>query len=174
MNKIFFTSTMLMMVILSHQTSADQIQINITAKVTSKTCTIATGKTDFLVSLMQGNLRDAAVGVPFSPSSFSVNLEDCPSNIKVAHVTFSAESDPVFPNLLKIASDDNSDAKGIAIGLYDSDIRNIDIRNNSIDFVINHEIMNNYLFFTAAYIKTNDKASPGKVKSFAYFEVSYD
>lgn len=174
MNKNFLSFTLLTLSFLSGHSFADQVQINITAKVMSKTCTISTGTTDFLVNLMAGNIRDAAVGVPFSESSFVINLEDCPSNINMAHVTFSGESDPDMPNLLKTASNSDSDATGVAIGLYDKDKKNIDIRSNSTDFFINHENIINSLGFSAAYLKVNDNASPGKIKSFAYFEISYD
>jgi len=174
MNKNFLSAALIALNFLSVYSFADQVKINITANVMVQTCTISTGSKDFLVSLLSGDLRNATVGVPFSATSFAINLEDCPANIKMAHVTFSAESDPVMPNLLKTASDSDSDATGIAIGLYDSDKKNIDIRNNITDFVINHDANINSLNFSAAYIKTNDNALPGKIRSFAYFEIAYD
>ena len=174
MNKNFLPSALLALSMLSAHSLADQVQINITAKVIAKTCAISSKKSDFLVSLATGNLRDAAVGVPFSESSFTINLEDCPLNIKTAHVTFSAESDTDMPNLLKIANDADSDATGVAIGLYDRNGKNIDIRSNATDFLINHAEAMNSLYFSAAYLKTSDKALPGKVKTFAFFEIAYD
>jgi len=174
MNRIFLRIILLMLSFISAHSFAEQVEITITAKVIAKTCTISSGSSDFLVTLTPGNFRDAAIGVPFSDSSFKIDLEDCSSNINTAHVTFSAESDPFMPNLLKIASDADSDATGVAIGLYDSNKKNIDIRSNSTDFIINHASAINSLHFSAAYLKTNDKALPGKVKSFAYFEISYD
>ena len=174
MNKKLLVSTILILNFLSFHSLADQTAINITAKVNSKTCTISTGTTDFVVNLKTGNLRGAMVGVPFSDASFSIDLEDCPLNITMAHVTFSAESDPAMPNLLKIISSDDSDARGIAIGLYDSDKKNIDIRNNLTDFYINHDNSINSLVFSVAYVKNNANTLSGKVKSVASFEVFYD
>ncbi|WNN43489.1 fimbrial protein [Winslowiella toletana] len=174
MIKNFLSAILIALNFLPVHSYADQVKINITAKVMVRTCTISSGSKDFLVSLMPGDLRNAAVGVPFSATSFAINLEDCPANIKMAHVNFTAESDPVMPNLLKTTSDTDSDASGIAIGLYDSDNKNIDIRNNLTDFVINHDVTVNSLSFSAAYLKTNDNALPGKVRSFAYFEIAYD
>ncbi|HEJ9059007.1 TPA: type 1 fimbrial protein [Serratia fonticola] len=174
MNKNFLSSAFLAMSMLSFYSLADQVQINITAKVTAKTCAVSSKTSYFLVNLATGNLRDAVVGVPFSESSFTINLEDCPLNITTAHVNFSAESDTDMPNLLKIANDSDSDATGVAIGLYDKNGKNIDIRSNATDFLINHAEAINYLYFSAAYLITSDKALPGKVKSFAFFEISYD
>lgn len=171
MNKRLISSTGLMLTFLSVSSLADRVQINITANVIAKTCSISSGTKDFLVNLAQGNLRDEIVGVPFSYSSFSINLEDCPSNINTAHVTFSGESDPSMPNLLQISS---GGASGVAIGLFDSEKKNIDIRNNVTDFSINHSSSKNTLNFLAAYLKTSDTASAGKVQSIASFEISYD
>jgi len=171
MNKKFFSSAVLILSFLSVSTLADRVKINITANVIAKTCNISTGTKDFLISLVPGNLRGVAVGVPFSYSPFSIDLEDCPSSINTAHVTFSGESDPTMPYLLKISS---SGASGVAIGLYDSDKKNIDIRNNITDFSINHSSTKTALNFLAAYLKTSDTASAGKVQSIASFEIAYD
>lgn len=171
MNRKLLSSAGLMLSFLSASSLADQVQINITANVIAKTCSISAGTKDFLVNLAPGNLRGVAVGVPFSYSPFSIDLEDCASGINTAHVSFSGESDPAMPNLLKIAS---GGASGIAIGLYDSDKKNIDIRNNITDFSINHSGTKTALNFLAAYLKTSDTASAGKVQSVASFEIAYD
>lgn len=77
MNKRFLSSVGAILIFLSASSSADQLQINITANVIAKTCSISSGTKDFLVNLDQGNLRGVAIGVPFSYSPFSINLEDC-------------------------------------------------------------------------------------------------
>ena len=171
MNKRFLSSVGAILIFLSASSSADQLQINITANVIATTCSISSGTKDFLVNLDQGNLRGVAIGVPFSYSPFSINLEDCPSNINTAHVIFSGESDSTMPNLLKVSS---GGASGVAIGLYDSNKKNIDIRNNVTDFSINHSSEENILNFLVAYLKTSNAATAGKVQSIASFEISYD
>lgn len=76
-----------------------------------------------------------------------------------------------MPNLLKVSS---GGASGVAIGLYDSNKKNIDIRNNVTDFSINHSSEENILNFLVAYLKTSNAATAGKVQSIASFEISYD
>lgn len=174
MNRKILLLALLVMSLPHANSFADQIKINITANVIAKTCSISSGTNVFVVNLQQGNLRAAEIGIPFSFSPFSINLENCPSNINTAHVTFSGESDPIMPNLLKISNDTYSEAEGIAIGLYDSEKRNIDIRNNVTDFSLNSLDTKKTLNFLAAYLKTSDNASAGKVKSIASFEIAYD
>ncbi|WP_426817301.1 fimbrial protein [Winslowiella sp. 2C04] len=153
---------------------AEQVKINITAKVLDSTCTISSNSTDFVVNMNSGNLRGQDIGVPFGDTPFSISLDNCPESIKTAHVKFSAESDPLIPNLLKITSGSDMDAKGIAIGLYDSKKNNLNITSNNGDYPIDKVNNNNVFNFSAAYVKTSNDFTPGKVVAIAYFDITYD
>jgi len=171
MNKIYL---LYLISLLSFNLYADQTKINITAKVIKTTCSISSISTDFIVNMKNSNLRGQSVGVPFGKVPFNVFLDNCPKGINFAHVTFKGESDNVMPNLLKVSEDDEASAKGIAIALYDDKENIIDISKNINIFDINHDI-NNYTFnFSAAYMKTNEIASPGKVVAVAYFDIIYE
>lgn len=153
---------------------ADQTKINITAKVLKTTCSISSSSTNFIVNMKNSNLRGQPVGIPFGKAPFSITLDNCPEGINLAHVTFSGESDPVMSNLLKISDDEDTSATGIAIALYDDKENIIDISKNNTAFTINHDV-NNYIFnFSAAYIKTSEMTSSGKVVAVAYFDINYE
>lgn len=160
--------------ICSSSAFSDQSEINIIAKVLDNTCYISTESSDFLVNMSTGNLTGMEIGIPFTVSPFSISIDNCPANVSVAHVKFTGDSDVVMPNLLKIASSSDSDAKGIAIGLYDHKNNNLSMLGNITDFNINHNIDRNTFYFNAAYLKTINDALPGKVVGVASFEISYD
>lgn len=171
MNKIFL---LYILSLLSFNLYADQAKINITAKVLTTTCSISSGSTDFIVNMKNSNLRGQPVGVPFGKAPFSITLDNCPESINLAHITFRGESDPVMSNLLKISDDEDASATGIAIALYDDKENIIDISKNNTGFIIKHDI-DNYIFnFSAAYIKTSEMTSSGKVVAVAYFDINYE
>lgn len=174
MNKRILLSAVFMLSFFAANVLADRAKIVITANVVAKTCSISSATKSFLVNLASGNLRGVGVGIPFTYSPFSINLEDCPSDINTAHVTFSGESDPEMPNLLKVSSGADFEASGIAIGLYNLEKKNIDIRNNFTDYPITHSSAEHGLTFLVAYLKTRDTALAGKVVGIASFEITYD
>lgn len=102
MNKVSFFCLSLLFSFLSLNSYADQVKINITAKVTETTCAISSNSTDFVVNMVNANLRGQAISVPFGKAPFSVTLDSCPENINIAHIKFMGDSDPVMSNLLKI------------------------------------------------------------------------
>lgn len=77
-------------------------------------------------------------------------------------------------NLLKNINETDAAAKGVALGLYDTDNNNIDINNNKKTFTIDHVLSTNTLNFFAYYVKVNSVFSAGKIISVADFELSYD
>ena len=159
----------------SYHSYADQAKINITSKVLENTCAISSGSTDFVVNMTNSNLRKQPIGIPFGNTSFSITLDNCPENVNIAHVIFSGESDPIKSNLLKITdSKELSTAKGIAIGLYNDKGNNIDISKNNTDFLIKNNVNNYILKFSAAYIKTTEVTSSGKIIAVAYFDITYE
>lgn len=174
MNRIYTTVFILVISIIPTVSISDQVQINITAKVMAKTCTVASESRNFLVNLDSGDLRGAQVGVPFSYSPFTVKLEDCSLNINTAHLSFSDESDAILPDLLNNSGATGLEADGIALALFNQDKKRIDIRDNTTSFAINHAGSETALSFFAAYVKTKDTASAGKITSFANFDISYD
>lgn len=153
---------------------SEQVTININATVLERSCTIANDSLNPTIDLQTGDLRGSKIGVPFSGTPFSINLIDCPDNISTAHITFTGESDATMGNLLKNNDETDAGAKGIALGLYDTDNKNIDIKNNKTSLTINHASSTNRLNFFAYYVKVNSNASAGKIIGIADFELAYD
>jgi len=152
----------------------ERVTVNINASVVERSCTLSTGSVNSTVELQPGDLRASKLGVPFSGTRFSVSLENCPDNLSSAYIEFNGESDPLMSNLLKNTSTDASSARGIALGLYDGDSNNIDIRNNRRALKIEHGVLTNVFSFFAYYVRVNSTSSAGKVLSVANFELSYD
>lgn len=153
---------------------ADQVIINIKSKVIETTCIISSNSTDFIVNMSSANLRGQEKNIPFGKSPFSITLENCPDSISIANVRFMGDPDLIYPNLLRVLENNESSAKGIAIGLYDDDDNNINISNNDMSYSINQDT-NKYTFrFSAAYVKTREDAIPGQVKAISYFDIYYD
>lgn len=153
---------------------ADQVIINIKSKVVETTCIISSDSTNFIVNMASANLRGQDTNIPFGKSPFSITLDNCPDSISIANVRFMGDPDITSPNLLKTLDNNESSAKGIAIGLYDDDNKNINISNNNMSYSINKDT-NKYTFhFSAAYVKTREDAIPGQVKAISYFDIYYD
>jgi len=152
----------------------ERVTIKINASVIERSCTISNSSVNSTVDLQPGNLRASKLGAPFSGTRFSVNLENCPDNISSAYIQFKGESDPEMSNLLKNTSTTDTSARGIAVGLFDEDNNNIDVRNNKINLKIDHGTPVNEFSFFAYYVRVNNNSSAGKVLSVANFELSYD
>lgn len=152
----------------------ERVTVNINASVVERSCSISNSSVNSTIELQPGDLRSSKLGAPFSGTSFSVILENCPDNITSANIVFNGESDPVMSNLLKNTSTTEISAQGIALGLYDVDNSNIDIRNNKKTLKIDHDKSANSFNFIASYVRVNNNPSAGKVLSVANFELSYD
>lgn len=154
--------------------SAEQITINISAKLRSSTCSLSSGSDNSVVNMTTGLLNGKNLGVPFGLTPFNIIIENCPLEINTVNVRFTGASDEKMPNLLQINSGAEGEANGVAIGLYDMNITNLDIRNNFSSFNLTHSSDINKLSFYAAYVKTSGEMSPGKVTGVTSFEISYD
>ncbi len=153
---------------------SEEVTININASVIERSCTISNESLNATVNLQAGDLRGSKIGVPFAGTPFSISLVDCPNNISIAHITFTGESDKTMGHLLKNINEADAAAKGIALGLYDSDNNNINIKSNKKSLVIDHALSKNTFNFFAYYVKVNDASSAGKIISVADFELAYD
>jgi len=153
---------------------SEEVTININASVIERSCTLSNDSLNATIDLQTGDLRGSKMGVPFSGTAFSISLTDCPENIATAKITFTGESDNVMSNLLKNINGTDAAAKGVALGLYDTDNKNIDINNNKKTLTIDHALSTNTFKFFAYYVKVNNTSSAGKVLSVADFELAYD
>ena len=153
---------------------SEEVTININASVVERSCTISSESLNSTIRLPIGNLREKKVGEAFGGKSFSISLIDCPNNISSAHITFTGEGDSTMGNFLRNIDETNSAATGIALGLYDTDNNNIDIRNNKQTLTVDHSLNKNTFDFLAYYVKVNNSPTGGKVISVADFELSYD
>ena len=164
----------IMLMFLPTQSFGEKVTININADVIERSCTISDSSLNKTVSLQSGDVRNSSIGVPFAGSKFTISLESCPENISSVNIIFKGETDSVMNTLLKNSGDTESSAKGIALGLYDSDNNKIDINKNINTLEINHGLSINTYDFFVRYIRVSDTYSPGEVLSVANFELSYD
>lgn len=153
---------------------SEQVTININASVIERSCTISNDSLHATINLQTGDLKGSKNGVPFAGTPFSISLIDCPANIATAHITFTGESDKTMSNLLKNIDETDDAAQGVALGIYDSEHNNVDIKNNNTSLKIDHATSTNNFNFFAYYVKVNDHPSAGKITSVADFEISYD
>lgn len=176
MNKILLFLLGLL-ITLPEKSLSESITININANVMERSCTILNDSLNSTVDLQSRDLRqgNTEVGVPFAGTPFSISLIDCPSNISTAHIKFSGESDSTMDHLLKNRLNEaDVAAQAIALGLYDADMKNIDIKNNNEILNIDHGLATNSFNFYVYYVKTSDSPQAGKIISVADFEVTYD
>ncbi|EKT56049.1 fimbrial protein [Providencia burhodogranariea] len=173
MNKVII-NLFFLLIFISNVSYSERVKINISANVIERSCTISSSSSNFSVKLDTGDLRGKKIGMPFTETPFSISLESCPDNLSSAHIKFTGESDLVMNNLLANLNETDSGAKGIAIGLYDSNNSNINIQNNLNSITIDHNLQSNIFKFYAYYVKTSDKYSAGKIISIANFELTYD
>ena len=173
MNKILLFSLSLLMA-LPRVSFSERVTININASVLERSCTIVNESLSLTINLQGGDLRQSRIGVPFAGTSFSIKLNDCPENISSAYITFTGESDTTMDNLLRNIDKTEMSAQGVALGLYDSDNNNIDIKNNKEILNIEHDLATQIFNFSAYYVKTNDSAVAGKILSVIDFELAYD
>lgn len=152
----------------------ETIEININTIVLERSCTISRNTTDLNVKLETSDLKGKQIGIPFSETPLSIILENCPSNIDYANITFKGESDKIVKSLLKNNDTTSSGAQGVAIGLYDHDKKNIDISDNRLSLNINHNEPYNSFDLYSYYVITNVNPSAGKITSTINFEISYD
>ncbi|WP_392565458.1 fimbrial protein [Utexia brackfieldae] len=176
MNKNIFLIVFCTVLFSSFSVFADdgQVKISISAKVTASTCVVVSDSSSSVVQMISSSLTNISIGTPFGQTPFSISLDYCPPTTSVAHVKFTGISDTDMPNLLKLDSAGDGYAKGIALGLYDENQQNLDIRSNSTDFKLNSTVVRNKLGFIVAYVRTLPESSQGKVSATASFEISYD
>lgn len=151
---------------------AEQVTINISAKVIESTCSISSETSDFIVTMQPADARSSTVGTPFGETPFAIKLVNCPADAGSVHVKFSGSSDANSPNLLQINNTNGTDAKGFAIGLYDKNRNNLNIVSNATTFAVDSSEAQ--LDFYAAYIRTSNAYTAGKVTAVVSFDVSYD
>lgn len=173
MNK-FLMFSLGLMVTLSEKSFSETVTININANVVERSCTIVNDALSMTVNLQTGDLRQSRIGAPFAEMPFSISLTDCPANISTAYIKFSGASDTTMSNLLKNIHESTTAAQGVALGIYNTDSNNIDIQNNQERLIINHDITTHDFNFSAAYVKTSNISSAGKIMSIVDFELSYD
>ncbi|MCS3433420.1 fimbrial protein [Klebsiella sp. BIGb0407] len=173
MNKFLLFSLSLLL-ILPGAGFSERVTININASVLERSCTIVNESLNLTIDLQGGDLRQSRPGIPFAGTPFSIKLTDCPDNISSANITFTGESDIAMGNLLKNLNETENAAQGVALGLYDSESKNIDIRNNKEILNIDHDLATQIFYFFAYYVKTNDTPVAGKVMSIVDFELAYD
>lgn len=173
MNNIFL-NFIYFLLIFPFASVGSQITININANVIERSCVISSDFNDLPVKLESGNLKGQLIGYPFVETPFSIKLEDCSDNISSARIKFIGENDNTMNNLLKNLNETELRAKGVAIGIYDKNKKNIDIQSNETSLTIDHNINSNLFQFYAFYVKTSNIVSAGKITSVANFELSYD
>lgn len=173
MNKLslFFSGLLMIFPTVSF---SEKVTININANVIERSCTISNDSLKLTVELQPGDLKGKKIGTPFAGTPFSISLVDCPANLSSAHLTFSGESDTTMGNLLKNTNETDAAAKGVALGLYDTDNNNLDIKNNKKTITLNHSLDKNTFNFLAYYVKTDNKPGAGNITSIADFELAYD
>lgn len=173
MNKFLLFSLSVLMV-LPGVSFSERVTININASVLERSCTIVNESLNLNVDLQGGDLRQSRIGIPFAGTPFSIKLTDCPENLSSANITFTGESDLTMGHLLKNIDKTENAAQGVALGLYDANINNIDIQNNKETLNIDHDQTTQTFKFFAYYVKTNDVSTAGKIISVVDFELAYD
>lgn len=174
MNKYLLCVSGLLGLIIGSVSQADQVTINISAKVLDKTCTLSPATSNFLVEMVSADLRDVAVDQPIGNTPFEINLTDCSKSTSSVNVKFTGTSSAYSSSLLQIDNTVAGAAKGIAIGIYDTDQNRIMLNTGQKTFQItNFDKM--ALGFIASYVKTNTSDySAGKVTAVANFEIAYE
>jgi major type 1 subunit fimbrin (pilin) len=156
---------------ISSLASAEQIKINLNARVLEKACTLSND--NVIVSMPIGEVRGKKVNSSFGKTKFSIIISNCPNNISNAHIAFKADADINNPQLIKNMEADGY-AKGVALGLFDSNENIIDISSNSTDILIDHALAENKIDFSVAYFKSAVDSRAGKVLGIVEFGISYD
>jgi len=146
-----------------------EVPIYITAKVIEKSCTII--NKDIIVDMGVVDAKGIALNAPFAHKPFSISLNNCPASTLTAHVKLTTKN-----GASKFIENDveQGNAKGYAIVVYNSANQELDMQDNSTDFVIDPNSAQIDLGFIAAFIKTSNTTSAGVFHAVASFEIVYD
>lgn len=165
-NKILLMLLMLCPIV----TFAEQITININARVLSKTCSILNNQVQ--VDMPIESIRGKSINESFGKTPFSISINDCGGNTSYANIKFDAINDLDNSKLIQNTIGEEY-AKGVALGLY-RNTELIDVNSSEIKYAIDKNSDRNDINFEVAYIKTSENFTLGKVKGVLNFEISYD
>lgn len=149
---------------------AEQITININARVLSKTCSILNNQVQ--VNMPVESIRGKKITESFGYTPFSISINDCGGNTSFANIKFNAVSDLDDSKLVQNTLGPEY-ATGIALGLYRNN-ELLDINSSEIKYAIDKTLNKNDINFEVAYIKTSEESTLGKVRGVLDFEISYD
>jgi len=145
-------------------------KVNFTGEIIAASCTV-TGTSGSDVDVVLGKINKSAlstVGSTAAATSFSIGLSSCDSSVKSAQVHFDGTADGNNNSLLKV----NGTAKGVAIGLYESDgstAINLFAKTKALDIASGKGTFN----FVAKYVATSSTVNVGDANASATFTISY-
>lgn len=152
---------------------AHDLTINLTGKIYDATCTLSADSTNKSVPMATVSAKSfSQPGNTTSPVKFTLNLENCATDMNGVEVTMAGAADANNPKLL--ALDPASDtATGIAIALQDEDHTLIPVNGTSKLYSLNPQGGNATLVFYAEYMATGGEVSAGEADASATFSMIY-
>ncbi|GGD10846.1 fimbrial protein [Franconibacter pulveris 1160] len=155
--------------------STGEGQVNFTGEILDSACEVV----NTLSSPLQVNLGKISktvftgVGSAATPTSFALQLKNCPATATAASITFGGTANSDNDKVLALTSGTGV-ASGVGIQLLDSSGSPLDLYTASADYTLKSGSETNDLAFGARYIQTAASVTAGKADSTSTFTVTYN
>lgn len=173
--KIMWLAIISLNAVLTRQTLAHDVTVNLTGKVTNATCTVSSDSIYKPVLLGYIPIK-TFYQYPMSsaPVEFKINLENCGAVSRGVQVTFSGTPDDFVPDYFKLSNDGSENsARGIAVEIMDDAKKIIPVGGESNPYLITGGAEHKSLVFYAKMVTNGDALETGTVNSNATFVTSY-
>ncbi len=149
--------------------------INFTGNITDTACTVTPASAAQTVAL--GTVNKAVftgTGSAASPTRFSIVLTSCPASVTSATVKFDGPTDAANSNLLKITPSAGTEAKGVAVGIYEQDTTTLLPVSSASASKTLSTTADTTFNFVAKYVATSATVVAGPANAVSDFTVSYN
>ncbi|EOV9015133.1 fimbrial protein [Cronobacter muytjensii] len=155
--------------------STGEGQVNFTGEILDSACEVVNS----LSSPLQVDLGKisktvfSGVGSTATPTSFALQLKNCPAAVTAASVTFGGSASTDNDKVLALSSGTGV-ASGVGIQLLDASGSPLDLYTASSEYTLKSGTETNDLAFGARYIQTAATVTAGKADSTSTFTVTYN
>ncbi|EOV8837972.1 fimbrial protein [Cronobacter dublinensis] len=150
-------------------------QVNFTGEILDSACEVVNSQSSPLVVNLGKIAKTAFTGVgsTTNPTSFVLQLKNCPETVTKASIKFGGTTDADNANVLALTGGTGA-ASGVGIQLLDSSNEPLNLYTASADYTLENGTATNSLAFGARYIQTGASVTAGTANGSSTFTVEYN
>ncbi|EKP4476763.1 fimbrial protein [Cronobacter dublinensis] len=150
-------------------------QINFTGEILDSACEVVNSAASPL-SVTLGKVSKSSfstVGATSAPTTFDIELKNCPESITSTSITFGGTADANNNDVLALKAETGA-ATGIGVQLLDASSQPLSLYTASADYALTSGATTNKLTFGARYIATAATVTAGLANAVSTFTVVYN